>query len=303
MSEFHGLILVRKPSGVTSHDVVARLRRIMGTKSVGHAGTLDPIAEGLMVALIGEATKLSQYILEGDKAYHLRARLGVETDTLDITGQILKTSEVNVTTEQVRSVGLALEGAMSLPVPIYSAIKIQGQKLYDYARKEEEVQIPHKDMKFWDLEFLSFDKDEAEFRFKCSKGSYVRSWIALLGQKLGCGATMSALTRTWSDPYFLTQSILLEDLETAVKAGQIVSAMIPLEQALPSVKRIRIKGYDQTLLGNGQISHDLRSFLITMFDPEEDEIMQIQSLTSGKLLALVGIEKDRGFVIKRVLKY
>jgi tRNA pseudouridine55 synthase len=303
MNPFHGLILVRKASGMTSHDVVARLRRIMGTKSVGHAGTLDPLAEGLMIALVGEATKLSQYILEGNKGYHLWARLGVETDTLDITGQTLKTAEVTVSEAQVRERGLSLTGDMNLPVPIFSAIKINGQKLYDYARKEQEVQIPQKDMSFWDVEFLGLQGVEAEFKFKCSKGTYVRSWIALLGQKLGCGATMSALTRTWSDPYLLEQSITLEDLEASVQQGRAVSAMVPLEQALPAVKRVRIRGLDQTLLGNGQISHDLRQFLITMFDPAQDDIIQVVSLVSGKLLALVGIEKDRGFVIKRVLKY
>ncbi len=303
MSTFHGLVLVRKPSGVTSHDVVSRLRRILGTKSVGHAGTLDPLAEGLMVALVGEATKLSQYILEGDKAYQLRARLGVETDTLDITGQTLKTAPVNVSLEQVRDVGLSLAGEMSLKVPIYSAIKIQGQKLYDYARNEQAVEVPHKDMKFWNLEFLGFDGVEAEFRFHCSKGTYVRSWIDLLGRKLGCGATMSALTRFWSDPYALEQSITLEDLETQLQAGREVAAMVPMERALAGVKRVRIKGYDQTLLSNGQISHELRSFLITMFDSQKDDIIQVLSLASGKLLALVGIEKDRGFVIKRVIKY
>ncbi|RYZ64749.1 MAG: tRNA pseudouridine(55) synthase TruB, partial [Proteobacteria bacterium] len=272
-------------------------------EAVGHAGTLDPLAEGLMVALVGEATKLSQYILEGNKAYHLHARLGVETDTLDITGQTLKTSDILCDEAKIREVGLAITGAMSLPVPIYSAIKIDGKKLYDYARSEQEVKIPNKDMTFWDLEFLSYQKPEAEFKFKCSKGSYVRSWVALLGQRLGCGATMSQLTRTWSDPYFLDQSILLEDLEAQLKAGNPVSAMIPLAEALPAVKRVRVKGHDQTLLGNGQISHDLRSFLITMFDPLKDDIIQVVSLTSGKLLALVGIEKDRGFVIKRVIKY
>jgi tRNA pseudouridine55 synthase len=288
---------------MTSHDVVARLRRIMGTKSIGHAGTLDPLAEGLMVALVGEATKLSQYILEGNKGYHLHAQLGLETDTLDVTGQTLKTQDVMVTESQVREMGLSLSGDMSLPVPIYSAIKINGQKLYDYARKDQEVQIPHKDMGFWDVEFLGYHAPIAEFRFKCSKGSYVRSWIALLGQKLGCGASMSALTRTWSDPFFLEQSILLEDLETAVQQGRDVPAMIPLEEALPAIKRVRIRGHDQTLLGNGQISHDLRSVLITLFDPELDDIIQVSSMVSGKLLALVGIEKDRGFVIKRVIKY
>ncbi len=256
-----------------------------------------------MVALVGEATKLSQYILEGDKAYHLRARLGIETDTLDITGEVLKSSEVMVGESQVREVGLALTGTMNLEVPVYSAIKIKGQKLYEYARKEQDVQIPLKEMKFWDVEFLGLRDREAEFKFKCSKGSYVRSWISLLGKKLECGAAMSALTRTWSDPYLLEQSVSLENLEVAIQQGRPCSAMIPLEQALPSVKRVRIKGHDQTLLGNGQISHDLRSFLITMFNPQEDEIIQVSSLISGKLLALVGIEKDRGFVIKRVIKY
>lgn len=303
MNTFHGLVLVRKPTGVTSHDVVARLRRILGTKSVGHAGTLDPLAEGLMVALVNEATKLSQYILEGDKAYQLKARLGIETDTLDITGQTLKTSAVRVGADQVREMGLQLQGPMNLKVPIYSAIKINGQKLYDYARKEQEVQIPHKEMNFWNAEFLGFDGSEAEFYFQCSKGSYVRSWIELLGSKLGCGATMSALTRTWSDPYKLEQSVRLEDLESDLKAGKTVSAMIPLEKALPSVKKVRVKGHDQTLLGNGQISHELRSLLITRFDPQKDDIVQVLSLNTGKLLALVGIEKDRGFVIKRVIKY
>lgn len=303
MAEFHGLILVRKVSGMTSHDVVARLRRILNTKAVGHAGTLDPLAEGLMVALVGEATKLSQYILEGNKAYHLHARLGVETDTLDITGQTLKTSEILCDEVKIRATGLAISGAMSLPVPIFSAIKINGQKLYDYARNEQEVKIPNKEMTFWDLEYVSYEKPEAEFKFKCSKGSYVRSWIALLGQNLGCGATMSALERTWSDPYHLDQSILLEDLEAKLKAGEAISSMIPLAKALPEVKRVRIKGHDQTLLGNGQISHDLRQFLITMFDPLKDDIVQVVSLTSGKLLALVGIELGRGLVIKRVIKY
>ncbi|HEY8272802.1 MAG TPA: tRNA pseudouridine(55) synthase TruB [Pseudobdellovibrionaceae bacterium] len=303
MSTFHGLVLVRKPTGVTSHDVVARLRRILGTKSVGHAGTLDPLAEGLMVALVNEATKLSQYILEGDKGYHLKARLGVETDTLDITGQTLKTSPVTLAADQVREMGLQLQGSMNLKVPIYSAMKINGQKLYDYARKEQEVQVPHKDMNFWDMEFLGFDGTQAEFSFRCSKGTYVRSWIELLGSKLGCGATMSALTRTWSDPYKLEQSIWLEDLEADFKAGRPIAAMIPMEMALPFVKKVRVKGHDQTLLGNGQISHELRSFLITLFDPQKDNIIQVLSLTTGKLLALVGIEKDRGFVIKRVIRY
>lgn len=303
MEAFHGLVLVKKPAGITSHDVVSKLRRILKTKSVGHAGTLDPLAEGLMVALVGEATKLSQYILEDDKGYRLKARFGVETDTLDITGAVLKTSPVAATTEQIQNLALSLQGSMHLKVPIYSAIKIKGQKLYEYARNDEPVEVPTKEMTFWDIRFLAHEGDEAEFDFKCSKGSYVRSWIGLLGEKLGCGATMTALTRTWSSPFHLEQAMTLEELETTVGRGEPAPAMLPMHQALPGVKKIRIRGHDQVLLGNGQISHDLRSFLITSFDPASDEIIQVVSLSTGKLLALVGIEKDRGFVIKRVIKY
>lgn len=297
---FHGLVLVRKPSGMTSHDVVARLRRILQTKAVGHTGTLDPMAEGMMVLLVNEATKLSQYILEGNKAYTLKARLGVETDTLDITGETLATHPVTVTPEEVKKAGLSLHGDLNLQVPIYSAIKIKGQKLYDYARSEQSVEIPSRVMRFWDVEYLGQEGDEVSFQFKCSKGSYVRSWIALLGRTLGCGATMSALTRTWSEPYFLQDAVTLEELEAGTASEK---ALIPLERALPGVKKVRIKGQDQNLLMNGQISHGLRSFLITLFDPEKDELVQVQSLTTGRLLALIGLEANKGFVIRRVIKY
>ncbi|WP_415064032.1 tRNA pseudouridine(55) synthase TruB [Bdellovibrio sp.] len=302
-TQFHGLLLVDKPSGISSHDVVARLRRILGTKAVGHSGTLDPMASGLMACLINEGTKLSQYILEGDKGYRVRAQLGVRTDTLDTTGEILEQKPVDVSRVRILEEALKIQGEMELEVPIYSAIKVQGKKLYEYARGEQEVAVPKKLMKFWDVTPVEVGPDWAEFDIKCTKGSYIRTWVDLLGKALGCGAAMSALRRTWSAPYLLPQAQTLEAIESSVKQGAVCSAFVPMELALPQIKRIRVKGQGRVLLGNGQISHDLRSQLITAFKPSEDQYVQILAQEGGQLLALVGLESGKGFVLRRVFKY
>ncbi len=132
-TELHGLLLVDKPTGMTSHDVVSRIRRLAETKEVGHTGTLDPLASGLMVVLLGEATKLSSIVTEGDKAYEVQVQLGIETDTLDITGQILRQNPVSVDQDQVVRCASSLIGEIQLPIPLYSAKKIDGLKLYEYA--------------------------------------------------------------------------------------------------------------------------------------------------------------------------
>lgn len=300
---FHGLLLVDKPSGISSHDVVARLRRILNTKAVGHSGTLDPMASGLMACLVNEGTKLSQYILEGDKGYRVRAQFGVRTDTLDMTGQVLETRPVDVSRERVLEEALKLQGEMELEVPIYSAIKIQGKKLYEYAREEQAVVLPKKMMKFWDVTEVAQGTDWAEFDIKCIKGSYIRTWVDLLGKALGCGASMSSLRRTWSSPYHLPQAQTLEAIEATVRDGRLSSAFVPMDLALPQVKRIRVKGQDKVLLGNGQISHDLRTQLISAFKPSEDQYIQILSQDDGQMLALVGLEPGRGFALRRVFKY
>lgn len=304
-TQFNGLLLVDKPSGISSHDVVAKLRRILSTKAVGHSGTLDPMASGLMACLINEGTKLSQYILEGDKGYRVRAQFGLRTDTLDVTGQTLETRPVDLTRDQVLAAATALQGEMELEVPIYSAIKVQGKKLYEYAREgeEEKVALPKKVMKFWEVTPLDFGPDWAEFDIKCSKGSYIRTWVDLLGRNLGCFAAMSSLRRTWSSPYLLEQAQTLEAIEATVKRGSRSEAFVAMEYALPQVKRIRIKGQDRVLLGNGQISHDLRSQLITAFNPSLDQYVQIIDQENDHLLALIGLEPGRGFALRRVFKY
>lgn len=307
-SIFHGLLLVDKPSGISSHDVVARLRRILGTRAVGHSGTLDPLASGLMACLINEGTKLSQYILEGDKGYRVRIQFGVRTDTLDTTGTVLETKPVDLTKEQILAAASKLVGEMEVEVPIYSAIKVQGKKLYEYARGEEEVQIPKKVMKFWDVEPVEIGLDWAEFDIKCSKGGYIRTWVDLLGKDLGCGAAMSGLRRTWSAPYLIQQGKTLEAIEAEVKAqtpenAWTGSAFVPMSLALPGAKRVRVKGQCRVLLGNGQISHDLRTQLIAHFKPDQDQYIQVLGQDTGELLAVVGLEPGKGFVIRRGFRY
>lgn len=185
--KYHGVLLINKSAGMTSHDVVAKVRRALSTREVGHAGTLDPMARGLMVLLIGEATKLSHYVLEREKAYSLRAQLGIVTDTLDTSGATLETKPVLSSEFSVREAALALQGELSLPVPIYSAVKVQGQRLHEYARKEQDVVVPMKLMKFFDLDVTAQGPDWIDLNLRCSKGSYVRSWVHLLGQKLAAG--------------------------------------------------------------------------------------------------------------------
>lgn len=291
----NGLLLINKPSGLTSHDVVSRVRRILNTKEVGHSGTLDPMATGLMVLLIGEATKLSSYVTEGDKSYEVGFKLGVTTDTLDITGQVLTEKQVLNSDFEIDNIAVQLAGEFQLPIPMFSAKKIDGKKLYEYAREGEIIEQPQKIMKFWDVTKVS----SRQFHMHCSKGSFIRSWVQLLGEKLGPGATMSFLKRTSSHKYNLVDAVTLQELEN-LGAQEAGNRLIPLDQALKGVKSIRIKGLDAVLMKNGQISHPLRSQLITKFNPDVDEVIQILPEEKGKLLALIGLEKGHGFKIKRV---
>lgn len=295
----HGLLLVNKPQGLTSHDVVARVRRLMGTREVGHSGTLDPLASGLMVLLIGEATKLSQYVTEGDKSYQVGFKLGVTTDTLDVTGVVLSEKPVSVTAEQTVCAAVKLVGEIILPIPMFSAKKIDGKKLYEYARNNEVIEQPKKTMKFWNVQKEMALPEENLFHLECSKGSFIRSWVSHLGELLGSGATMSSLVRTGSHQFKLSHATSLEMLEQKTKEERL-KLLVPLDQALPHVKKIRIKGQDQALMKNGQISHQLKSQLISQFNPDSDQIIQILPEDKGALLALIGLEPGVGFKIKRV---
>jgi tRNA pseudouridine55 synthase len=294
----NGLLLINKPTGLTSHDVVSRVRRALKTKEVGHSGTLDPLATGLMVLLIGEATKLSAYVTEGDKSYEVGVKFGVNTDTLDITGLVTEERQVSQSHSEIILAGEKLSGEFSFDIPLFSAKKIDGKKLYEYAREGEVIEVPKKIMKFWDVKHTQ----ENRFHLHCSKGSFIRSWVKQLGENLGCGATMASLNRTSSHHFSLTEAVDLDSLDS-MTADELSTLLIPLDRALKNVKGIRIKGQDAVLMKNGQISHSLRIQLISRFNPDQDEVIQIWPEDKGKLLALVGLDKGQGFKIKRVFNY
>lgn len=291
----NGLLLINKPAGLSSHDVVSKVRRILQTREVGHSGTLDPMATGLMVLLIGEATKLSSYVTEGDKSYKVGFKLGITTDTLDTTGTLQSEKQVLNSQSEIDATALSLSGVFNLPIPMFSAKKIEGKKLYEYAREGQSIEVPEKQMTFWNVEKCGTN----QFHLHCSKGSFIRSWVSLLGEKLTCGAAMSSLERTSSHCYSLTDACNLEELSNK-SAEEISKILVPMDQALKGVKSLRVKGQDAVLMRNGQISHSLRSQLITRFNPETDEVIQILPEGKGGILALVGLEKGQGFKIKRV---
>lgn len=301
MNPLNGLLLVNKPSGITSHDLVDQARRIFQTREVGHSGTLDPLASGLMVLLLGQATKLSPYIMEGDKAYSMEVLLGLKTDMLDVTGKTLQEKEVTAEDiGKISDVVKSLEGDFEWPVPMYSAVKVGGRKLYEMARENIVIETPKKIMKFWNVRQSSASDKTFWVDIECSKGAFIRTWVDQLGDRLGTGACMKSLIRTQSKPYSLKQALSLDETKAQLAQSKVPSNFVSMSWALPQVKKARVQTFDQTLLLNGQISHDLRRLLISLVNPAESSLLQAVSIKEDRLLALISYEKGQGFKIKRV---
>lgn len=212
-NNMHGAIIVNKAPNMTSRDVINILNKKFNTKSIGHTGTLDPIAEGVLVCLIGKYTKLTDILINHDKEYIASFKLGILTDTLDITGKILKEEKVNLTKEEIQKTILSFKGTYNQEVPIYSAVKINGKKLYEYARNNEEITLPKREVNIYDIELLNIDNECLTIKTKVSKGTYIRSLIRDIGLKLNTNATMTKLMRTKLDKFTIEESYTLEDIQ------------------------------------------------------------------------------------------
>ena len=233
--DMEGVLLVDKPKGLTSHDVVYHLRRKLQIKKIGHAGTLDPMATGVLVMLIGKATRISQYLMSVDKVYEGEATLGVVTDSQDAEGEVMSTQPVPELTEaRVREVMKGFLGDQYQTPPMHSAIKIGGVPLYKLARKGEEVEREPRFIRIAAFNLLSFATPKITFDLHCTKGTYVRTVASDLGQKLGCGAHLSALRRTGSGKFTISQCLPLEQIE-ALSLPEIQKRLIPIYEAAPSV--------------------------------------------------------------------
>ncbi|HWA24065.1 MAG TPA: tRNA pseudouridine(55) synthase TruB [Lacunisphaera sp.] len=233
--EMEGVLLVDKPKGLTSHDVVYRLRRKLGMKKIGHAGTLDPMATGLLIMLIGKATRISQYLISTDKVYEGEATLGVITDSQDAEGEMMETRPVPPLSEaQVKDAMKGFLGDQYQTPPMHSAIKVDGVKLYHLARKGEEVEREPRFIRIVSFNLTSFASPKLTFTLHCTKGTYVRTVAHDLGQKLGCGAHLSALRRTASGKFNLSEGLTLEAIEE-LSLSDIEKRLIPVYEAAPSV--------------------------------------------------------------------
>lgn len=205
-AQANGLLILDKPSGPTSTDCLNRVKRELGQKKIGHAGTLDPLASGVLLVLLGQGTKIASFLTSGAKTYRGRLRLGLSTDTFDIQGEVTATSPVTAGAEEVRTAVLAWEGLKDQEVPAFSAAKHQGRPLYALARAGLDTPVKTKDISVSDVEVLDLALPDVEFRVTVSAGTYIRSLVHSLGKRLGCGAVLTGLVREASHPFTLAQA-------------------------------------------------------------------------------------------------
>ena len=224
-----GLLLIHKPSGITSHDAVDAVRRALGIRKVGHAGTLDPMASGLLLMGVGRATRLLRFFGDLEKEYEGTGRLGVETDTLDAGGQVVRSAAVNITVDQLGNVIAGLQGQVEQRPPAYSAVKVGGRKLYEAARRGEPVEAPKRSVMVKAFDLLGFDGTDFEFRVVCSSGTYVRVLVADVGEDLGCGAHLTRLIRTRVGPFAMRDAVSPNDPGTPIALERCVAHLPRLE--------------------------------------------------------------------------
>ncbi|MDK2970376.1 MAG: tRNA pseudouridine55 synthase [Candidatus Sumerlaeota bacterium] len=219
-SRYHGVVPVDKPEGMTSQDVVNVVRRVAGTRRIGHTGTLDPLATGLLLVLVGEATKLSEYMIGFDKEYVGTMRLGVQSDTHDAQGEIIDgPGQPLPDLQALKRLAEPLTGEISQVPPAFSAVKVKGRKLYEYARKGESVKVEARTVRVDAFDILELNEDVAHFRVACSSGTYVRSLVHQIGQDAGCGAIVTSLRRTVIEDFHIDEAVTIDQLREAGDEG------------------------------------------------------------------------------------
>lgn len=251
----NGILLVNKKENWTSRDVVNKVGKILGTKKVGHTGTLDPLATGVLVLCIGSATKLNEILTSTYKEYEAEITLGFLTDTLDITGNELKEEKVKVNKEQILEALNKMTGKYVQEVPIYSAVKVNGRKLYEYARAGESVELPKRDVDIKELELIGnikYTDNKTIFNIRClvSKGTYIRALVNDIANSLNTIGVMSKLTRTKQGKFKLENCYKIEDIESGNYK------LISIAEALNNFPKVVVDGYLENLIKNGAVIND-----------------------------------------------
>lgn len=250
-----GLLLLDKAEGITSFGAVARIKKLTGQKRVGHTGTLDPMATGVLPILIGRATVLSQYLIDADKSYSATVKLGIATDSCDITGNVLSTKNVQCSDAEIENILSLFVGKQMQTPPMYSAIKQNGVRMYELARRGETVEIPAREIEVFSLSKTTSLNQQNEFNIDCrvSKGTYIRSLCRDIGEKLGCGATLTSLRRTSAAGFEIEKCVKLDNLT----AENIKDYILPCDLVVDYMPKIQISEKQATRFCNGgQLSLD-----------------------------------------------
>lgn len=274
-----GIIVINKPSGYTSHDIVSKIRKKLNIKKVGHTGTLDPLATGVLPILLGGGTKLSQYLINHDKEYIATIKLGVKTDTGDIEGQVIAEKQVpEISVEGLGQVLKSFLGPQKQVPPMYSAIKVNGKKLYEYARQGEKIEIEPRSIEIYSIGLLELKQEQIKIKVACSKGTYIRTLCEDIAEKLNTVGTMSALKRTKVGEFDLEKAITVEELENE----QIVqNSLITPEQLFINKPEIKL------------VSEELVKFLNGMTLKKENENGLYRVYVEGKFIGIGDISNNR----------
>ena len=247
----NGIVIVDKPQGWTSQDVVSKLRGVFQTRRIGHGGTLDPMATGVLPVFVGRATRGVEFFEHADKTYEAVLQLGISTDTEDTTGTVLEKKPVAVTKEQFLAALEQFRGEIEQIPPMYSALKVNGQKLYDLARQGKEVERKSRKITIFRLKCLEFSGASARLLVHCSKGTYIRTLCADVGEKLGCGGTMQSLLRTKVERFVLEDAITLSELEKLRDEGRIGDVLVPVDKVFAECPALHVRADLAKLLENG----------------------------------------------------
>jgi len=281
----NGFVVIDKPAGITSHDVVSRVRRILGTRKVGHTGTLDPFATGVLPIAVNDGTKSIPFLDEGLKCYQAVMQLGVATDTLDMTGTIIREANwQSVTQQRLEAVLKQFTGHLSQIPPMYSAIKCDGQPLYKLARKGQVVERKAREITVHTLELISFVPPLVGFRVVCSRGTYVRTLADDIGVELGCGAALKELRRLASGPFSISTAASLEKLEEAARLGELAALTVSPYEALGHLPELLLNdaGLENVRHGRSPGWQDLT--VDTSMQPAEESSVRLT--WNGDLIAV-----------------
>lgn len=254
----NGIINVYKEKGYTSHDVVAKMRGILRLKKIGHTGTLDPDAEGVLPICIGKATRLVDMITDKEKTYEAVLKLGITTDTQDITGKVLKTSEVTADYARIEKVILSFIGEYQQLPPMYSAIKVNGKKLYELARQGKEIERERRKVHIKDIRILSYSKEEQEIRMSvdCGKGTYIRTLLHDIGEVLGCGGTMKSLVRTAVGAFTIEEALKLSEIQALAAEERLEPYIIAIDRIFMNYRELLMHREAHKLVYNGNAFRD-----------------------------------------------